>query len=133
MLKVNWFIVSVKFPFSFPSFLLVIVGVGFSSHLKLPQSILMRHQRSSAKRRYSFSTSKCILAMYNFGLDAHTCLLPSLMQVYHPNIDLEGNICLNVLREDWKPVLNISTVIYGLYYLFMVSVSNSFVLSSSSM
>ncbi|XP_047306263.1 NEDD8-conjugating enzyme Ubc12-like [Impatiens glandulifera] len=23
--------------------------------------------------------------------------------VYHPNIDLEGNVCLNVLREDWKP------------------------------
>ncbi|KAL0391996.1 UNVERIFIED_CONTAM: NEDD8-conjugating enzyme Ubc12 [Sesamum radiatum] len=27
-------------------------------------------------------------------------------KVYHPNIDLEGNVCLNILREDWKPVLN---------------------------
>lgn len=27
--------------------------------------------------------------------------------VYHPNIDLEGNVCLNILREDWKPVLTI--------------------------
>lgn len=35
-------------------------------------------------------------------------------QVYHPNIDLEGKICLNILREDWKPVLSISSVIYGL-------------------
>jgi len=42
------------------------------------------------------------------------------MQVYHPNIDLEGNVCLNILREDWKPVLNINTVIYGLYHLFTV-------------
>lgn len=42
------------------------------------------------------------------------------MQVYHPNIDLEGNVCLNVLREDWKPVLNINTIIYGLYLLFEV-------------
>ncbi|EEF52533.1 ubiquitin-conjugating enzyme m, putative [Ricinus communis] len=25
-------------------------------------------------------------------------------KVYHPNIDLEGNVCLNILREDWKPV-----------------------------
>ncbi|KAE8699975.1 NEDD8-conjugating enzyme Ubc12 [Hibiscus syriacus] len=39
-------------------------------------------------------------------------------KVYHPNIDLEGNVCLNILREDWKPLLNINTVIYGLYHLF---------------
>ncbi|XP_059647710.1 NEDD8-conjugating enzyme Ubc12-like [Cornus florida] len=37
---------------------------------------------------------------------------------YHPNIDLDGNVCLNILREDWKPVLNINTVIYGLLNLF---------------
>ncbi|KAK3416049.1 hypothetical protein EUGRSUZ_H01237 [Eucalyptus grandis] len=41
-------------------------------------------------------------------------------KVYHPNIDLEGNVCLNILREDWKPVLNINTVIYGLFHLFTV-------------
>ncbi|KAG0466523.1 hypothetical protein HPP92_018103, partial [Vanilla planifolia] len=39
-------------------------------------------------------------------------------KVYHPNIDLEGNVCLNILREDWKPVLNINTIIYGLNHLF---------------
>ncbi|KAL9238189.1 hypothetical protein vseg_012650 [Gypsophila vaccaria] len=39
-------------------------------------------------------------------------------KVYHPNIDLEGNVCLNILREDWKPVLNVNTIIYGLYHLF---------------
>ncbi len=40
-------------------------------------------------------------------------------QVYHPNIDLEGNVCLNILREDWKPVLSVSSVIFGLQYLFL--------------
>jgi len=40
-------------------------------------------------------------------------------QVYHPNIDLEGNVCLNILREDWKPVLTINAVIYGIQYLFL--------------
>ena len=40
--------------------------------------------------------------------------------VYHPNIDLEGNVCLNILREDWKPVLTINSIIYGLQYLFLV-------------
>lgn len=42
--------------------------------------------------------------------------------VYHPNIDLEGNVCLNILREDWKPVLTISSIVYGLQYLFAVSI-----------
>lgn len=40
-------------------------------------------------------------------------------KVYHPNLDLEGNVCLNILREDWKPVLSISSVIHGLQFLFL--------------
>ncbi|EFJ13953.1 hypothetical protein SELMODRAFT_121306 [Selaginella moellendorffii] len=40
-------------------------------------------------------------------------------KIYHPNIDLEGNVCLNILREDWKPVLSINSIIYGLQYLFL--------------
>lgn len=40
-------------------------------------------------------------------------------KIYHPNIDLEGNICLNILREDWKPVLNLNAVIVGLQFLFL--------------
>ncbi|EKD00411.1 E2 ubiquitin-conjugating enzyme [Trichosporon asahii var. asahii CBS 8904] len=40
-------------------------------------------------------------------------------KIYHPNLDLEGNVCLNILREDWKPVLNLSSVCYGLQLLFL--------------
>lgn len=40
-------------------------------------------------------------------------------KIYHPNIDIEGNVCLNILREDWKPVLNLNAVIVGLQYLFL--------------
>ncbi|KAJ1538559.1 NEDD8-conjugating protein ubc12 [Cladochytrium tenue] len=40
-------------------------------------------------------------------------------KIYHPNIDMEGNVCLNILREDWKPVLNINSIIVGLQYLFL--------------
>lgn len=39
-------------------------------------------------------------------------------KIYHPNINLEGNVCLNILRDDWKPVLDINSVIEGLLYLF---------------
>ncbi|KAJ2159128.1 NEDD8-conjugating protein ubc12 [Coemansia sp. RSA 552] len=42
-----------------------------------------------------------------------------LQRIFHPNIDPEGHICLNILREDWKPVLNIQSVIFGLQSLFL--------------
>eukprot|EP00696_Hemimastix_kukwesjijk_P006197 gnl/Hemi2/17841_TR5885_c0_g1_i1.p2 gnl/Hemi2/17841_TR5885_c0_g1~~gnl/Hemi2/17841_TR5885_c0_g1_i1.p2 ORF type:complete len:182 (-),score=67.75 gnl/Hemi2/17841_TR5885_c0_g1_i1:303-848(-) len=38
--------------------------------------------------------------------------------IYHPNINWEGAVCLNILRADWKPILNINAVIYGLQFLF---------------
>jgi ubiquitin-conjugating enzyme E2 M len=40
-------------------------------------------------------------------------------RIYHPNIDLEGNVCLNILREDWNPVLDLNAILYGLQYLFL--------------
>jgi len=40
-------------------------------------------------------------------------------KIYHPNIDIEGKVCLNILREDWKPVLNLNAVIVGLQFLFL--------------
>ena len=40
-------------------------------------------------------------------------------QIYHPNIDMQGNVCLNILRADWKPVLGMNTVILGLIFLFI--------------
>ena len=40
-------------------------------------------------------------------------------QIYHPNIDTKGAVCLNILRADWKPVLGINQVILGLIFLFI--------------
>jgi len=39
--------------------------------------------------------------------------------VFHPNIDQEGHVCLNILREDWKPVLTMQSIIMGLQFLFV--------------
>ena len=62
-------------------------------------------------------------ATYNFTIDvpnqyphkAPVCTLKE--KIYHPNIDLQGAVCLNILRADWKPVLDINAVIYGLIFL----------------
>mmetsp|Transcript_15209 Transcript_15209/g.52840 ORF Transcript_15209/g.52840 Transcript_15209/m.52840 type:complete len:210 (-) Transcript_15209:172-801(-) len=38
--------------------------------------------------------------------------------IYHPNIDKDGNVCLNILKADWKPVLDVTAVIHGILHLF---------------
>jgi ubiquitin-conjugating enzyme E2 M len=43
-------------------------------------------------------------------------------RIYHPNIDLDGNICLNILKlgiaeDGWKPVLSLSSLLFGLAFL----------------
>jgi len=40
-------------------------------------------------------------------------------KIFHPNIDLEGNVCLNILREDWSPILRIQQIILGLQYILL--------------
>lgn len=53
----------------------------------------------------------------NFPIEAPK--VKCLQRIFHPNIDLEGNICLNILREDWSPVLNLNSILVGLLFLFL--------------
>ncbi|WPK26539.1 hypothetical protein PUMCH_003897 [Australozyma saopauloensis] len=53
----------------------------------------------------------------NFPIDPPK--IRCLQKIYHPNIDLEGNVCLNILREDWLPVLSLNSVLIGLNFLFL--------------
>ncbi len=36
-------------------------------------------------------------------------------KVYHPNLNIQGGVCLNVLREEYKPTLTMTTFVIGEY------------------
>lgn len=40
-------------------------------------------------------------------------------RIFHPNIDEDGRVCLNILRADWKPVLTVKAVVFGMELLFI--------------
>merc|ERR1719384_2750357 len=39
--------------------------------------------------------------------------------IYHPNIDVNGAVCLNLLRADWKPILTVQQILHGLIFIFL--------------
>ena len=39
------------------------------------------------------------------------------MQIFHPNIDQEGHVCLNILRQDWSPSIDLTQIACSLQIL----------------
>jgi ubiquitin-conjugating enzyme E2 D/E len=37
--------------------------------------------------------------------------------IYHPNISINGDICLNIIRDEWSPILCIRQVLLGICVL----------------
>ena len=42
-----------------------------------------------------------------------------LTHLWHPNIEETGSVCLNLLRQDYKPTTSLTLIIVGLQYLFL--------------
>lgn len=40
-----------------------------------------------------------------------------LTDCFHPNVDREGNICLDILKDNWSAVYNVSTVLLSIQNL----------------
>jgi len=76
--------------------------------------ILMKFRKWSVQLKYDFVSFGRIFCRSRCADNVH------IPQVYHPNIDFDGNICLNILREDWKPVLGINHILMGLEFIFVV-------------
>ena len=111
--------------------LIITPDEGMSLHSMWPRSKILTYRRKGMYKGGSFEFSFSINANYPHEPPKVKCKQvvrpshwlsappPPYLKIYHPNVDLEGNVCLNILREDWKPVLNLNSVMVGLQYLFL--------------
>ncbi|EJW02899.1 hypothetical protein EDEG_02723 [Edhazardia aedis USNM 41457] len=63
-------------------------------------------------KKYVFNIN--LFKEYPFRPPKILCKTP----IFHPNIDKEGHVCLNIIREDWSSAYGLQTIILGVYSLF---------------
>ena len=93
----------------------------------VPQARLIKHGDSVMDFDVEYTPEKDTYwygGKYVFSfhiLDDYNEVPPKVMcktKIYNPNIDYDGNVCLNILKEAWKPTLTALNCIGGVYFLF---------------
>ena len=96
--------------------------------ISVPQARLIRDKKNVMEFEVEYTPDKesfwyggKYIFSFHFS-DEYPIEPPKVMcktKIYHPNIDYDGNVCLNMLKDDWKPVFTGTTIISGVYYLFV--------------
>lgn len=71
------------------------------------------NQQNSYYRNSRITFSYTATEKYPFEQPEVKCL----NKILHPNIDKNGNVCLNLLRTGWKPIYELHLIIIGLLHL----------------
>jgi ubiquitin-conjugating enzyme E2 M len=97
--------------------------------LELPNSIKVKFDNPNDFFHFTIEISPTqgfyVGGLFKFSVDVNNNFpidppkIKCCNKIYHPNIDLEGNVCLNILRSDWSPALNLNSIIIGLNFLFL--------------
>ncbi|RVD91523.1 ubiquitin conjugating enzyme E2 [Tubulinosema ratisbonensis] len=79
------------------------------------KEVILKIQPQSTIYLKEYSFKIVIPDDYPFTSPKITCL----NRIFHPNIDIDGNVCLDFLRHKWTSAMGLNWIIYGIFLFFI--------------